>query len=109
MPKRYVPESAILNACYRWCYARKVFVWRNNTGAYRSEHGTYIRYGYPGSADLLGMTPSGRFLAIETKRQDGTLNDNQFRFQADVERNGGLYIVARSVDDLEARQQEILS
>lgn len=75
-------------------------VWRNNSGALPDETGRMIRFGLPGSADILGLlVPSGRFLAIEVKTPIGKQSDQQKRFQLMVERSGGLYVLARSVDD----------
>lgn len=76
-------------------------VWRNNSGAVKNDRGQLIRFGCPGSADILGiMAPDGRFLAIEVKSDTGRQSDQQRHFQAMVENHGGLYILARSVDDV---------
>lgn len=115
--KPKVKESAILNACIRWLWSSGAFVWRNNTGgthkSYERKDGStahyHIKFGYPGSADILGMNKHGRFLAIECKAANGKLSEQQERFREYVERHGGVYLVARSLDDLEANKQLILS
>lgn len=104
------PESRVLRSLYAWLSLHRVFHWRVNTGAYKHpESGQYIRYGLPGCSDILGITRggTGRLLAIEAKATSG-LSAQQQRFKERIEENGGLYIVARSVDDLEARRREIL-
>lgn len=55
-----------------------------------------------GSADLIGLTNSGRFLSIEVKSEDGRLRDEQRKWLAMVQRHGGLAGEVRSIDDLEA-------
>ena len=76
-------------------------VWRNNTGALRDSNGRVIRFGLKGSADILGiLAPHGRMLAIECKTETGRQSEQQKRFQEMVEKHGGVYVLARSVDDV---------
>jgi hypothetical protein len=76
-----------------------VLLYRNNCGVAEA-HGHKIRFGVgnPGGADLIGIF-RGRFLAIEVKTAAGRQSDDQRRFQQLVERRGGIYLLARSVDD----------
>jgi hypothetical protein len=72
--------------------------WRNNTGV-----ATYaeskVRYGLGvGSADLVGIY-KGRFIAVEVKAEKGRQSPEQKAWQACVERAGGLYVLARSVEE----------
>lgn len=107
-PTYKTPESSVKAACMAWLARQQVFAYRNNTGAYKAE-GRYIRYGHPGSADIIGLTKrTGRFLAIETKSSTGTQNDDQIAFMRNVRASGGLYIIARSLEDLEEKKGEIL-
>ena len=55
-----------------------------------------------GSSDIIGITPDGRFLAVEVKTSLGRLSSEQKRFITAVNRAGGVAGVARS-------QQEALS
>lgn len=75
-------------------------LWRNNTGAMRDARGQLVKFGSPGSADLLGLVaPDGRFVAIEVKAAGGRQTALQLSWQRMVERHGGLYIVATSADE----------
>ena len=108
-PKKWVnkhTESAILTDCLHWLKANGVYCWRNNTGA-SFINGTLIRYGFIGSADILGLCKSGRFLAIECKSPGGSQSPAQEVFQGEVEKNGGLYLLVTSVVQLETRRREI--
>ncbi len=100
------PEGLVVNACLDYLAARRIYAWRNNTGAVSipSAHGRdrFIRYGKPGSSDILGIMPDGRFLAVECKTKTGRLTDLQQGFLAEVEARGGVAIVARRVEDVEA-------
>ena len=74
-------------------------LWRNNSGALVDQRGQLVRYGQPGSADVLGVaSPSGRLVALEVKRPGGRQTDLQRAWQAMVERHGGLYLLVTSVD-----------
>lgn len=53
----------------------------------------------PGSADLIGLTATGRFLSIEVKAERGRLTTEQTAWLDMVRRFGGAGGVARSVDD----------
>ena len=79
-----------------------------NTGAYKPEGSDrYIRYGTPGGADIIGLTRRGQFIAVEAKTARGKLSPLQEAFRQHIEAHNGLYVVCRSLDDLEARRREI--
>lgn len=59
-----------------------------------------VRFGIPGETDLQGIiAPWGRLLAIEVKTGSGRLSKDQARFRNMIEKFGGLYVEARSVED----------
>lgn len=75
-------------------------IWRVNTGAVKTAD-RFIRYGIPGMADISGiLAPSGRRIEIECKAATGRQSEAQRNWQAMIEKHGGLYILARSVDDV---------
>jgi hypothetical protein len=98
------PEGAVVKACLEYLEIRGVYAYRQNTGAaeYQDKTGKkrFVRYGKPGASDIIGLLPSGRFIAVECKAHGGRLSEHQFRFLRDIERMGGLAVVARSVEDL---------
>jgi hypothetical protein len=56
---------------------------------------------YPkGVADIIGILPDGRFLAIEVKTERGKLTENQEIFLKKIEENQGVAICARSLSDV---------
>lgn len=94
-------------------------LWRANTGVARYGNRT-VRFGVPGQADLTGILPvtlvcpacgieAGRLgvrLEIEVKSETGKQSDEQRAYENIVTRFGGIYILARSVDDVWARVGE---
>lgn len=62
-----------------------------------------MRFGTPGQADISGiLAPSGRRIEIECKSATGRQSEQQRRFQAMIEKHGGLYVLARSTADVAA-------
>ncbi len=74
------------------------FFWRSNTGAMRSANGATIRFNRPGTPDILGVW-RGVPYGIEVKTATGRQSPEQRKWQSMWERAGGVYTVARSVDD----------
>jgi len=93
-------ETNIMNACMVALSECGAVVWRNNVGMLQDQTGRPIRYGLcVGSADLIGIAPDGRFLAVEVKTATGRTTEAQDRFIAAVLRRGGRAGVARSASD----------
>lgn len=93
-------EANIQNAILIALSEAGCLVWRQNTGAYKDKTGRVIRYGLcVGSSDIIGLTPSGQFLAVEVKTKTGRIRPEQQRFIDAVNRAGGRAGVARSVED----------
>jgi hypothetical protein len=75
---------------------------RVNGGAFRTGRGGFVRCtDTPGCADILGVTREGKALAAECKSGIGKQSPAQKRFQAEWGERGGLYVTARSADDLQ--------
>lgn len=77
-------------------------VWRNNTGAYKdARSGAFVRYGVGGAggADLIGMAPDGRFLAVEVKSEKGRPTKLQINYINAVNKQGGIAGICRSAQD----------
>jgi hypothetical protein len=107
--KPKVSESAVVDACFKWLCAYNLNPERHNTGAHKTEAGSWLRYGTPGSGDIyVVIEPYGRHCEIECKSSTGELSEKQLARREKCRREGSLYIVARSVDDLEAQKRHLL-
>lgn len=60
----------------------------------------WLRFGWVGAPDVVAQLRDGRFMAVECKRPSGSTTPEQDAFLACVAANGGVAVVARSVDDL---------
>jgi len=95
-----VTERQVLNAILRKFGTRPdMRLWRANAGAARIGR-RFIRFGVPGQADLSGILRDGRRLEIEVKSPTGRQTPDQRAFQALIERFGGVYVLARAVEDV---------
>jgi hypothetical protein len=80
---------------------RDALVWKNATGVARAlKNDQIIRYGLNGSPDIIGMTPSGIFLGVECKVGRDTQRPEQINFERAVIKRGGIYVLARSLEDV---------
>ena len=95
-----------------WGAHPRLRIWRQNTGvgwfcdgkpARQDDPGAYpVKFGTPGQADISGLfLPSGRRLEIELKTQTGRQSKDQISFQRMIERMGGVYLLARSLEDVD--------
>lgn len=108
------PETATLKRVMLAATRRGWRLFRNNVGVAQYPNGQAVKYGLaPGSSDLVGwrsvtVTPDmigeeiAQFVAVEVKAPQGRLRANQRRWLNAVEAAGGVAIVARGAEDLEA-------
>lgn len=75
-------------------------LWRANVGVARMGPNRVVRFGVPGQADLTGILPGGTRLEIEVKTATGEQSPEQRAYQRIIERFGGVYVLARSVEDV---------
>lgn len=109
-PGIYATEHDLQTQAIEWLHRCGYLVIRPNSGRagkvafirwYDREHGA----GSPNTAgvsDILALSPAGQLVAIECKAREGTLREQQAAFLHAVERRGGLALVVRGVEDLEA-------
>lgn len=93
-------EKAIQNEILRaFGTKRSMWLWRANTGVAQIGR-RVVRFGIPGQADLTGILPDGRRLEVEAKSVDGRQTEEQRNYQRMIERFGGVYVLARTVEDV---------
>lgn len=107
-------HTDLVNVCVEYLTLSHIPAWINNTGAYKVDEdrkarkkSRYIRFGVPGSSDILGcLPPDGRFLAVECKTGKGEPTKKQLSFLAMVNDAGGLGIVVYELDELIAAVEQ---
>lgn len=117
-------EKMVQRAIIQWAQLRPRLLWldRQNTGAakystrkrvtFREQSGgapytiavpgktRFVRFGAPGQGDLCGVMRGGQHIEIECKGHKGRQTAEQRTREANVLRMEGLYILARSLDDV---------
>ena len=81
-----------------------IIMWRNNTGVSKMENKRFVRFGAPGSADIIGIvkhfrckscnaSQDGVFLAIELKSEKGKPTNKQTEWLNQVSQYNGIAIL----------------
>ncbi len=94
-----ISEKEVQNAILQYLQVKRVFHFRNNTGATKTATGGFIKFGTPGSPDII-VVKEGIFIGIEVKRPGGKLSPNQKLFCDALIAAGGRYVVAQSLEDV---------
>lgn len=101
----------MLRSILDYLAAKRILAFRMNTGAMKIDK-RFLRFGVPGMADIIAF-PQKRFhiqhhdewtrvLWIECKAGKGMQSELQKSFQEQVEEAGHAYLIAKSIDDVEA-------
>jgi hypothetical protein len=79
-----------------------IFMFRINVGKFRPLDGgaRVIQSAPEGTPDLMGVMTPGKAFGIEVKAQRGQQRDAQKKWQAAWEKRGGIYILAKSLQDV---------
>ncbi len=94
-------EAAALSEVLKALRGHAAVAWaqRQNTGAAKVG-GRFVRFGWKGCSDILGMMRDGRLLACEVKAPKGKLRAEQAEFLSLVQKHGGVGFVARNCLDV---------
>lgn len=97
--KRTSTEKETQKAVLEYLSAKRIFHWRNNTGAMKTASGGFIRFGAVGSPDIFAVH-NGIVYGLEIKDLKGKLSADQVSFGLDLRKAGGVYEVIRSIDEV---------
>jgi hypothetical protein len=98
--KAPAPNDLVRDCLHYLRVVRRIFAFRNNSGATKVGN-RFVRFGEPGSPDILGILQGGRMLCVEAKTGKGRLSASQGAWLALAREAGALVIVARSVTELD--------
>lgn len=95
-------EKATQKAILDYLEYKKIFHYRNNSGGgmFKGNNKDYfVRFGAVGSPDIVCVI-GGQYVGIEVKDIKGKLSEGQQSFKERLEKAGGKYILARSLEDV---------
>lgn len=102
MPDRIGPsEHDIQRQILGWLEHKHIFHWRANCGAFAGEYRgkkRFMRFGKKGMPDIFAVH-QGKIIGIEVKAANGELSPHQVEFGVELKAAGGIYIVARNLDE----------
>ena len=95
------PEAAALAEVVKALRHHPGVAWveRQSSGVARIG-GRFVRFGWAGCSDLLGMVQDGRLLAVKCKAPAGKMRAEQAECLSLVRRFGGVAVVARDCRDV---------
>lgn len=102
MIRKKPSEAAIQLAILKHLRAKGIMCWRNQPMTYNHKLGINISNPYVmrGTPDIIAILPEGIFCGIEVKNHKGKQSPDQVLFHKRIEALGGIYILARNVDDI---------
>lgn len=93
-------EKVIQKQILDYLKLKRIFCWKNSTVGIKKANGSFIPSGMTGISDILGLTKEGRFIAIEVKRTGNKTTPSQDIFMENIRKNGGIAVLAYSLDDV---------
>lgn len=95
-------EKATQKTVLDYLTKKGVLFYRQNSGAFKTASGGFYKFAsMNGLPDIVAIKkPHGQFIGIEVKDKKGVLNENQLKFKELLESAGGIFIIARSLDDV---------
>lgn len=118
MIKQYITEAKVKRLVKKWLLMHGLQPINNNTGTFKKVYtpksGAKDRVhriicGLVGSGDILVCGRGGLWVEIECKATDGRQRPEQKDRQKYIDSLGGLYIVVRCAEDIEAWKDVILN
>lgn len=91
-------ESDTQRTILDWLKLHRVLHWRNNVGGAKLG-GYFVKFGVPGLPDIFAIR-GGKIYGIEVKAAKGRQSQLQHDFQLDFTEAGGIYLLARSLEDV---------
>ncbi len=105
-------ESELVNQILEYLLWQGVYCWRtNNFPVFNSKTNIYRampKHSINGVADILGITRSGIFFAIECKVGKNVQSNYQAEFGLKIKENKGIYLLAYELKDVESQIHYLL-
>lgn len=92
-----VEETAVSDKIRDFLKKKGFIMYRMQSGRSRVK-GQWVTLNPTGTPDLIGITPRGRFIAIETKSSHGKASEAQKTILEAYRKRGGIAMVAPSFD-----------
>jgi hypothetical protein len=91
-----IKESDIVKQIIEYLVRKGHYAWRDRQ--YRAKPN--INTGSNGVADILGISKTGKFFAIEVKKPGGSVSEKQIKFMGEIIKRGQIGIFAYCLEDV---------
>lgn len=97
-----IKESDIQKSIIDYLRLRDFIVFKHHSTGFKVVKGKAIpfKYGDRGISDIIGLSNTGQFIAIEVKRKGRKPSTEQIDFLKKVKEHKGISILAYSLDDV---------
>ena len=95
-------ESDLQRTILAYLALKRIFHYRNNSGAFKDATGHLYRFGAVGSPDIV-CVKGGKYIGIEVKGPKGRQSTGQVAFQEALQKAGGEYILAHELEDVTSK------
>lgn len=94
-------EQALVNQVLAYLKLKGHYVWRQNTGGMYDQHKRFVKFGFKGISDIIGIASDGRMIAVECKVGKNKPTRFQEDFLEEIKIRGGYAILCYKLEDLE--------
>lgn len=77
-----------------------IFHYRQNSGAFKTEAGGFYKFASKNGLPDIVAIKDGKYVGIECKTKSGKQSEAQAQIEQAIIGAGGIYILARSLDDI---------
>ena len=100
--KPKILEKDIQKAILQYLKAKKIFHYRQNSGAFQTVGGGYMRTSSVNGLPDIVAIQEGIYIGLEVKTQNGRQSDAQKDIQREITKAGGFYFIVRNIEDVRA-------
>lgn len=94
-------EQNLVNQVIAYLKLKGHYVWRQNTGSMYSKDNRFVRFGFKGVSDIIGIASDGRMIAVECKVGYNKPTQFQKDFLEEIQSRGGYAILCYKLEDVE--------
>jgi hypothetical protein len=94
-----ISETNLVKACLDLLTAKRIFHYRQNSGALKTERGGFVRFGAVGVPDIIAVI-NGKYIGIECKVGKNKQSEGQKEFEVKLKKAGGDYWLIYFIDEL---------
>lgn len=100
--QQHSTEKEIQKSISDYLKLKHYVIFKHNSTQFGVRDGKQFAFsnGERGISDLIGCSPTGRFIAVEVKKKGGKASPEQLEFLARVKANRGIAILAYSLDEV---------